>query len=258
MNILEKSFNILRDCIFIARDIYRKKAKNFKVMSKGYMNLVTDIDIKIEKAVCNFILKKMPGSVFVSEETSNELKKSEFVWYIDPLDGTNNFIKGIPHYSMSIAFSMDGEIISGGVYDYSKDEFFYAIKGSGSYLNGKRIHVSKTKNLSSAIIGTGFPYDTHRNADYYTKFFREVSKHVLTVRRMGAASLDLVYVASGRFDGFWEFKLNPWDVAAGILIILEAGGVVGNIYAKEYKFYDTILTSNPFLFKKLSRILGSV
>ncbi|MCS7185191.1 MAG: inositol monophosphatase, partial [bacterium] len=225
MDIIEKSYNLINESILIAKDIHSSIKKNFKIMSKGHLNLVTDVDIKIESEICNFIKKKMPKSYFVSEETSKTLKKRKYLWYIDPIDGTNNFVKDIPHYSLSIAFSYDGVILAGAIYDYAKDEVFIAKKNCGSYLNGKRIYVSRTKSLKVSIIGTGFPYDTYMNAHYYMKYFEEVSKHVLTVRRMGAASLDLAYVACGRFDGFWEFKLNPWDVAAGILLIEESGGV---------------------------------
>lgn len=197
--------------------------KQFTIRKKGELNLVTVYDLAAEKAILSIIKKNFPDHSILTEE-SKPSGNSSSRWIIDPLDGTTNFAHGFPAACTSIAFEEKGKVILGGVYDPFRKELFFAQKGKGAFLNGKKIRVSKTPKLSEALVCTGFPYDRKQHMDEYMPIFRDFKMNVQGLRRMGAAALDLCYVACGRFDGYWELKLQPWDKAAGMLMIAEAGG----------------------------------
>lgn len=187
-------------------------------------NLVTEIDKKSEQIIIKRIKKKYPHHDFLGEEYGATETQSEYRWIIDPLDGTTNYTHGLRIFSVTIGLEYKGEIVLGVIYDPNLDELFTAEKGKGAWLNKKRIKVSKTTKLIESLVVTGFPYDVRDNLDNIAEHFRNFLKESQAVRRLGSAALDLAYVAAGRFDGFWEVKLNPWDMAAGVLLVTEAGG----------------------------------
>lgn len=195
---------------------------------KGRANLLTEADLASEKIVIKTINRAFPGDSFLAEESSKKVPVGGRLWIIDPLDGTTNYAHGFPAAAVSIGFSENGVIKAGGVYDPFRRELFTAGLGCGAFLNGRRISVSKTPALSKSLLVTGFAYDRYRKADFYCGFFAEFMTLSHDVRRMGAASLDLCWLAAGRTDGYWEFGLKPWDVAAGKLIVEEAGGKVSD------------------------------
>ena len=192
---------------------------------KGEADLVTEADRAAEALIVRRIRERWPGHDILGEESGSSGSSSEFRWYVDPLDGTTNFAHGFPVFSVSLALERKGELIAGLVYDPTRQECFTAERGRGAYLNNDHIHVSKTTRLAEALLGTGFPSQKrHKNPNIF--FYHQLTLRTHGVRRAGSAALDLCNVASGRFDGFWEFNLNPWDTAAGVLIVQEAGGQV--------------------------------
>ncbi len=199
--------------------------KQQKISKKGIFNLVTEIDKASEKAVVELILKRFPGHAILAEE-SPAVQGSEGRWIIDPIDGTTNFAHGFPIVSVSIGFELEGRLTMGGVFDPFRRELFFAERGKGATLNGKRIRVSKVKTLSDSLVATGFPYDRHKNPDDYLGMLRAFLTRIQGIRRGGSAAIDLCYVACGRFDGYYEVKLSPWDKAAGMIIVEEAGGTL--------------------------------
>lgn len=212
-----------------AGSIHRKYFRSgLKVKTKSAtFDLLTIADTEAEKTVVSLVKRHFPGHNFLAEEFSYEKTASEYTWIIDPLDGTNNFASGLPIFCSSVALMRKNEIIAGAVYDVTRNELFYAKKNKGAYLNGKRIRVNSAKNLKESLLITGFYYSKGKEAiltlEAIKRFF---SEHILGLRRLGAAALDLCYVASGRAAGFWEFELSPWDFAAGKLFVEEAGGRV--------------------------------
>ncbi|HOE69072.1 MAG TPA: inositol monophosphatase family protein [Candidatus Omnitrophota bacterium] len=197
--------------------------KEQRITKKGTFNLVTEVDKASEKAALSVILKRFPEHSILAEE-SPEVKGSGGCWIIDPIDGTTNFAHGFPLVSISIAFERNGLLEMGAVLDPTRNELFFAERGKGALLNGRRIGVSRVKKLVDALVVTGFPYDRKKNPGDYLAMLGAFLTKVQCIRRTGSAALDLCYVAAGRFDGYYEMKLNPWDKAAGMLIAEEAGG----------------------------------
>jgi len=236
--------------------IEKRVSKKKSVRYKSDINVVTDVDKKAEDIIVGRIRKHYPTHNFLAEEKEYAKKKERFLWIIDPLDGTTNFLHGFPFFCVSIALSYREEVIMGVVYDPMRKELFYAEKSKGAYMNGRRIAVSKIKNLKKALVATGFAYNIknarNKNISNFVKFLKTSQ----AVRRAGSAALDLCYVASGRFDGFWEFCLNPWDTAAGLLIVQEAGGRATKTNGSKYTIYDKeILVSNSKIHSQMSAIL---
>lgn len=199
--------------------------KDQRITKKGEFNLVTEIDKAAEKAALKVILRDFPDHSILAEE-SPAMEGSDCRWLIDPIDGTTNFAHGFPFVSVSIAFERNGRLEMGGVLDPGRNELFFAERGQGAFLNGKRIQVSKIRTLSDALLVTGFPYDRKKNPEHYLSMLRAFLTKVQCIRRTGSAALDLCYVACGRFDCYYEMKLNPWDKAAGMLLVEEAGGKI--------------------------------
>ena len=201
-----------------------------EIHSKRANDFVTQVDKAAEAAIIDIIRQAYPDHAILGEESGAlEGKKAEYRWIIDPLDGTTNYIHGFPQYCVSIALEHRGAIEHGVVYDPSKNELFTASKGGGAFLDDRRIRVTKCANLKDALVGTGFPFKEMTRLDLYFRQLREVMQTSSGVRRAGAAALDLAYVAAGRLDAFWELGLAPWDMAAGALLIQEAGGMVGDL-----------------------------
>ena len=228
-----------------------------RVTYKGIVDLVTDVDKLCEQNIINTITRSFPEHSILSEEIGGIEKSSNYKWIIDPLDGTTNFFHSYPFVSVSIAVEYKGKIIVGVVYDPVKKELFHSVKGKGAFLNDKKLHVSNVKVIEQSLLSTGFPYDlrtsSENNIENWIKFIRKAQ----AVRRDGSAALDLCYVAAGRFDGFWEMKLKPWDVAAGFLIIQEAGGRVTDFKGSPYSIYTNhIVASNAHLHGLLLGVLN--
>jgi len=229
---------------------------DYTIEKKGMRNPVTEIDKKSEKFIVNKISSKFPNHSIITEEDLS-VHKGKSMWIIDPLDGTCNFAHGIPHFCISIAFVEDGITKFGGIYEPNRDELYLAENGNGATLNGKKMIVSNKSELIDSMLATGFAYNRNEvedtNVDNFNSFIFEVED----IRRMGSAALDLCYVATGRFDGFWELYLNSWDVAAGQLLVTEAGGKVTNKNNKPYKFGEKIIVaSNNKIHSKMIKILN--
>jgi myo-inositol-1(or 4)-monophosphatase len=223
---------------------------NLQVESKRANDFVTEVDRSAEAAIIEIVQKSYPEHGILGEETGSiGSGKQEYRWIIDPLDGTTNFIHGFPQYCVSIAVERRGTLTHAVVYDPLRDELFTASKGGGAFLNDRRIRVSKCARLGDALLGTGFPFKELKRVDLYIKQLRYLMEASSGVRRAGAAALDLAYVACGRLDGFWELGLSPWDVAAGALLIQEAGGLVADLDGDQ-TFLDSgdVCASAPKLF----------
>ncbi len=195
------------------------------INNKGQNDFVTEVDKRAETAIIDTIKESYPEHAFIAEE-SGVTGDSDYEWIIDPLDGTTNYLHGFPQYAVSIALRHKGQLDQAVVFDPVGNEMFTATRGGGAFLNDRRIRVSARKKLQGALIGTGFPFKEQYRLELYLDTFRDLFPMTSGIRRPGAAALDLAYVACGRLDGFWEFGLNPWDIAAGALLIQEAGGIV--------------------------------
>lgn len=202
---------------------------------KGDADIVTRVDRLSEEAIVSIIRDAYPGHQILAEEGTSWQGKSEYRWIIDPLDGTTNYAHSFPCFAVSIGLEASGRMIAGVVYDPVRDECFTAAEGNGAYLNGNPIHVSATDRLDLALLATGFPYDRRKNPDKYLELFRKFMMKAQEIRRPGSASIDLCYLASGRIDGFWECKLKPWDVAAAVVIVREAGGRMSDFKGNSYR-----------------------
>jgi len=235
--------------------------EHLKITTKQQSDFVTEVDKAAEAAIIDVLREAYPEYGILAEEsglTAGEGEGSEYQWIIDPLDGTTNFIHGFPQYAVSIALAYKGQLNQAVVYDTTRNEMFTASKGGGAFLNERRIRVTKCLKLEDALIGTGFPYRSFEHADAYLGMFKELAQRTSGIRRPGAASLDLAYVASGRLDGFWEFGLSPWDMAAGCLLISEAGGLVGDLSGGEsYMKTGNLIAGTPKIFSQMLQIIGN-
>ena len=230
-----------------------------KVTTKSANDFVTEVDQRAEEAIIETLLTAYPGHGILAEESGrvHGAKNSEYVWIIDPLDGTTNFIHGFPVYAVSIALAYRDQVQQAVVYDPTRNDLFYASKGRGAYLNDKRIRVSKRTRLSDSLIGTGFPFRRGDNFQRYLKMFADVMQACAGLRRPGAAALDLCYVAAGYYDAFFETGLNPWDIAAASLIITEAGGLIGNFTGEaDFMYQREVLAGNPKIYGQLVTMLA--
>ncbi len=233
------------------------EVEQLQVSIKGPGDFVTAADLKAEKVLRAELGKTRPGYGFLMEESGGEAGSDlHHRWIVDPLDGTTNFLHGIPHFSISIALERDGEIIAGLIYEPVRDEMFWAEKGAGAFHNDRRLRVSARRHLAEALIGTGIPFIGHSDHASYLATLGAAMAATSGVRRLGVASLDLAYVAAGRFDGYWEFGLKPWDLAAGILIVREAGGYVSDL-AGGHDMLATgdVIAANAHLHRPLLHLL---
>jgi myo-inositol-1(or 4)-monophosphatase len=229
-----------------------------KVASKGPSDFVTEVDRAAEQAIVDILLKAYPDHAILAEE-SGASGDSEYTWIIDPLDGTTNFIHGFPQYAVSIALRHREHVTQAVVFDPTRNELFTASRGRGAFLNERRLRVSRRTKLSECLIGTGFPFRSLEHLDEYLRMFRTVAEQTAGIRRPGAAALDLAYVAAGRLDGFWEIGLSPWDMAAGSLLILEAGGLVSDFKGDAaYLDEGRIVCGAPKIFPQLLSLVGTV
>lgn len=230
--------------------------QDHEIQFKGDINLVTEVDKKCEQEIVSLIQGQFPTHDILAEEGSGSRKDSEYKWMIDPLDGTTNYAHRYPLFCTSIALEYKGEIILGAVYDPNRRELFIAEKGSGATLNDSRIHCSKIKDLKKALLATGFAYNVAQNKENNLNHFQNFILNAQAVRRDGVAAIDLCYTAIGRYDGFWELDLFPWDVAAGYLIIKEAGGQMTDFQGNPFSVYSNeVLASNGLLHKAMLKVL---
>ena len=232
------------------------EVEQLQVSVKGPSDFVSTADFKAEKTLREELAKARPGFGFLMEE-SGETKGRDgrHRWIVDPLDGTTNFLHGIPHFAISIGLEEDGEMVAGLIYAPVADEMYFAEKGRGAYLNDRRLRVSARRKLEEALIGTGIPFRGHGDHPRYLKTLGAVIGVTSGARRLGGASLDLAYVAAGRFDGFWEFGLKPWDIAAGMVLVREAGGTVGGLTAGDPLQTGDLLATNAALYEALKQSL---
>ncbi len=233
-------------------------ASPLDVDMKGDKNLVTEVDRESERLIVERLLERFPGHNIVAEEGDYPQGASPFRWIIDPLDGTTNYTHSFPWFCVSIALESAGEPVAGAIYNPMHDELFTAVKGGGAYLNGRRLHVSARSPLQNTLLGTGFPYDCASDPANNFSNFIIFQKAARGIRRAGAAALDLAYVAAGRLDGFWELKLKPWDVAAGVLLVREAGGVVTGFDGSAFDIFDhRIVASNGLIHDEMTAVLAT-
>jgi myo-inositol-1(or 4)-monophosphatase len=237
---------------FIVRKM--NKLPDLQIETKSKNDFVTEVDRQAEERAIETLLKAYPNHSILAEE-SGEIKGTEdYRWIIDPLDGTTNFLHGFPHFAVSIACQLNGRLEHGVIYDPLKQELFTASRGDGATLNNRRIRVTNIKTTQGALLGTGFPFKNHKELDTFLKLFNEFFRSASDIRRAGSAALDLAYVAAGRLDGYWENGLQSWDIAAGALIVREAGGIVGD-YKGDDNYLDNgqVIAGNPRIFGDMLR-----
>jgi len=225
-----------------------------KTISKGHNDFVTSVDKKAEQVIIDTIHAAYPDHSILAEESGEQLGKDEITWIIDPLDGTTNFLYEFPHFAISIAVAEKGRIQHGVIYDPVRDELFTASRGRGASLNDKRLRVVDQKVLENCLLGTGFPFRAPEMIDTYMDIFKDFMTECRDIRRAGSAALDLAYLAAGRIDGFWEFGLSKWDIAAGTLMIQEAGGIVDDMEGKQ-QFLENgnIIAAPPKIFQAMAK-----
>lgn len=225
---------------------------------KGDVDLVTEADRASEKLIVDRLRTEWPAHDIMGEEGTRQESGADYKWYVDPLDGTTNFAHGFPVFCVSMGLEYKGELVLGVVYDPTRDELFSAEKGSGAFLNGDRMHVSRTNQLCESLVATGFPsHKRHRNPNIY--FYHTITLRSHGVRRAGSAALDLANVASGRIDGFWEFNLNPWDTSAGVVLVREAGGLVTRFDNSPFRLDSReVLASNGVIHQELMDLMADV
>lgn len=239
----------------ITRAVDRLEA--IKISHKAENDFVTDIDRAAEKAIIEIIHKAYPSHSILAEESGHHAG-DDYTWIIDPLDGTSNFIHGFPHFAVSIAVRHKDVIEHGVVYDPIKQELFTASRGQGAKLNRYRLRVSQQLSLKGALLGTGFPHKNIDILDQYLKEFADLTRKAASIRRPGAAALDLAYVAAGRLDGFWEYGLSPWDIAAGALLISEAGGLLSEPNGgQNFLESGNVIAANPKLIDEMMSVISA-
>jgi myo-inositol-1(or 4)-monophosphatase len=250
---IDVAMEAAREAGKILKEYYGREKK---IEFKGEIDLVTEVDKKSEKIIVEILKRHFPDHSILAEEGNNRQEASEYKWVIDPLDGTTNYAHNYPFFCVSIGLEKNGEMVGGVVYHPIWDELFVAEKGSGACLNGQKIRVSSIDNLRRALITTGFPYDLNRVPPQAFDYFKNFINTSQAVRRDGSAAIDMCYLAMGKIDGFWEEALKPWDTAAGLIIIAEAGGKVTNFHSGSYSIYEKqILASNGLIHEQMRQNL---
>jgi len=238
---------------YLLHGLSQKKEVEFK----GQVDLVTVFDRRSEEMIYDRLSRAFPGHGFLAEEEIRRQADADYCWLVDPLDGTTNYAHGLPVFCVSIALSFRNRVILGVVYDPNREEIFTAVRGQGAFLNGEGISVSGTDDLGRSLLATGFPYDVRSSQDNNLDHFSNFAVRAQAIRRLGSAALDLCYVACGRFDGYWEKKLKPWDLAAGSLLVEEAGGRVSDLEGGEFNVFSPhIVASNGYLHQSMLEILS--
>lgn len=254
--------NIHQEAIQLVKDVgvfIKEESKKFtadKVEHKGFNDLVSYVDKEAERRLVEGLGTILQESGFIAEEGTSTKTGETFNWIIDPLDGTTNFVHGLPVYSISVALQQDNEIVAGIVYEINKEECFEAVKGSPARLDGQTISVSKNTTLAQSLIATGFPYNDFDKIDDYLLILKHLMQNSHGLRRLGSAAVDLAYVACGRYEGYFEYNLNAWDVAAGAFIVQQSGGTVSRFNGDDnYVFGREILSCNPAIYQELLTVI---
>lgn len=233
-----------------------KFSQKHDIHYKGEINLVTEADKMSDDLIITAIRQTFPDHGILSEESPAIVGGGKLRWIIDPLDGTTNYAHGYPVFCVSIALVQEGAIVLGVIYDPLREEMFVAVRGEGAFLNGKKMAVSPTRDISRSLLATGFPYDIRESKENNLDYFNVMAKEAQAIRRAGAAALDIAYVAAGRFDGFWELKLMPWDMAAGCLMVEESGGVVSGLFGERWSMSSPhVLVSNGLIHEQMIAVL---
>jgi myo-inositol-1(or 4)-monophosphatase len=255
-----------KDICFAAMEVVKRAAvyvrdqhenrQGLSIEEKGKQNFVTEVDRRAEEILVSGLSELLPGAGFIAEEGTNKQRGEQYNWIIDPVDGTTNFIHGVFPFAISVGFTDHKEVVAGIIYEFGQDEFFYAWKGGGAWLNGSQIRVSEVARVNQSLIATGFPYTNFK----YLKQFMQSMDHFMHnshgLRRLGSAATDIAYVACGRYEAFYEYGLNPWDVAAGILLVREAGGAVSDFAGHDDPLYaEHIVCSNHKIFKEFQSVI---
>lgn len=253
----DAEMRLARRAALAAGEILRLgRQKQKTLMLKGRVDLVTQYDLRSEKVIIDYITKTFPHHAILAEERGENHKESTYRWVIDPLDGTTNFAHDYPAFCVSIGLEVDGRMTLGVVCDPVHDELFHAVRGGGAFVNRRRIHVSEQRTLTRSLLSTGFPYDIAESTIDNLGNFARMYKVAQGIRRGGSAAMDLCYVACGRFDGFWELKLHPWDVAAGMVIVQEAGGRVTDFHGRKSSIFDdNVIASNGRIHRQMQKVL---
>ncbi len=235
---------------------YHNQIDLLTIENKAANDFVSEVDKAAEDAIIDELKYAFPDHCILGEENGEILGNSRFQWIIDPLDGTTNYLHGFPQYCVSIALYKDNEAMHAVVYDPFKEEMFTASRGQGAYLNEQRIRTTNTRGFENTLIGTGFPFKAPQHLDAYLDMFKAIHPKVAGIRRAGSAALDLAYLAAGRLDGFWEIELNIWDIAAGVLLVKEAGGFVGDFSGRD-KYLETgnVVAGNEQVFKAILKTI---
>jgi myo-inositol-1(or 4)-monophosphatase len=254
---LGRFVSVAADIAVEAGALLKRNVSNVsKVMRKGKIDLVTEMDLKSEKLIVSNLKSEFPEFSFLTEEAEAVDTESEFRWIVDPLDGTTNYTHGFPFWCVSIGLEYRCRMVAGIVYDPNLAELFTAASGMPSRLNGKKIEVTDRRKLSDSLLATGFPYDIRTSKENNLNFFNTFARKAQAVRRAGSAALDLCYLAAGRFDGFWELKLHPWDTAAGQVIVEQAGGKVTDFTGGKYSIFGKyILATNGKIHSQMIEVL---
>jgi len=233
--------------------------KGLTIEEKGRQNFVTQVDKEAEKILVSGLSELLPEAGFIAEEGTNNTRGEQYNWIIDPVDGTTNFIHGVFPFAISVGLTARQEVVAGIIYEFGLDEFFYAWKGGGAWLNGSPIRVSEVARVDHSLIATGFPYTNFKYLEQFMKSMDHFMHNSHGLRRLGSAATDIAYVACGRYDGFYEYGLNPWDVAAGILLVNEAGGAVSDFAGHEDPlFAEHIVCSNHKIFKEFQSVIQEI
>lgn len=258
-----------KDLCFAAMDVVKEAAayvreqhvnrQGLAIEEKGRQNFVTEVDLRAEEILVNGLSALLPEAGFITEEGTNKQRGEKYNWIIDPVDGTTNFIHGVFPFAISVGFTDHMEVAAGIVYEFGLDEFFYAWKGGGAWLNGSQISVSEVGRVNQSLIATGFPYTNFKYLKQFMRSMDHFMKNSHGLRRLGSAATDIAYVACGRYEGFYEYGLNPWDVAAGILLVKEAGGAVSDFEGNgDPLFAEHIVCSNQKIFKEFQSVIQQI
>jgi len=236
-----------------------QRIHEISIEEKDANNLVSFVDRKAEQELVSRLGTLLPGAGFITEEDTPDVHGKEWEWIIDPLDGTTNFLYGVPCFSISVGLRRGGRLVAGVIYEINQNELFYSWEKGNAWLNNKQIHVSSRKTLNESLLSTGFPFRDFTKLEKYLKAFGYFMRNTRGIRRLGSAAVDMAYTACGRYDGFFEYSLNPWDVAAGAIIVQEAGGVVSDFSGGEdYLFGKKIIASNPDIAKDILHVLSEL
>ena len=242
---------------FIRNELLHRE--EIKPEVKGRHNYVTYVDKSAEEQLVEKLKPLLPDAGFITEEGTNKTKGKIYNWIIDPLDGTTNYIHGLPPFAVSVALMKEDKIVLGVIYEIGLDECFYAWQGGGAFLNGKKIVTSKISKVQDSLFATGFPYTRFEHMDRFMQSMEYFMVNSHGLRRLGSAATDIAYVACGRFEGFYEYGLNSWDIAAGIIILLEAGGKVSDFRGKsDYLFGNEFVAANPFVFEEFLKCISKI